>query len=552
MATLGWLLKPGAVRRLLKLVGGAPTELADTDWSELADGPGSGLDADTLDGQHAAAFLGANATAVSAAKLATPRTIFLSGDAAGSVAFDGSANITLAVAVLDDSHNHIIGNVDGLQTALDAVVPDARLSGDYHNASLILDDTHNVIKKASTGSYMNATVYAPVVAVYSFCGDPVAGNGMIDTAAVVIKLPVLSDIAKTHLRCTIKGYFEDLPIEFMLAATWGGSSWSTTNARAISLGSKNIPIRLGTKSGDPIIYIGDTSLAGVNFNYVVSDVFLSGNDISQALLKGWTVERSASEGNYALSADLTRAAIETNKIQFAADEGDKLKLWGDAYGFGVEGGAQYAYAHNSHRWYLNGPADEGASDWMELNATGLNLAQGAVLQFANNTQQKINLYSDTFAIGVEASTQYYRASLYHRWYLNTPADGGASDYMQLSTAGLDVLGSIGTQTNLTVSGFSLLGESSPWIKCKIVSGVFPSTTGGSVQWAHGLDYQKILGATIMVGRSDGIYQISGFGWSSGEFMRAFLTPTAVYILGRSGYDSVFLGQAVRVLIWYTA
>ncbi|MCW7552598.1 hypothetical protein NX722_08030 [Endozoicomonas gorgoniicola] len=53
-------------------------------------------------------------------KLTTARTISLSGDATGSVSFDGSANKTLSVTVKDDSHNHTIANVDGLQTALDA------------------------------------------------------------------------------------------------------------------------------------------------------------------------------------------------------------------------------------------------------------------------------------------------------------------------------------------------------------------------------------------------------------------------------------------------
>ena len=42
------------------------------------------------------------------------QTITLSGDASGS----GTTSITVTVA--DDSHNHIIANVDGLQTALDA------------------------------------------------------------------------------------------------------------------------------------------------------------------------------------------------------------------------------------------------------------------------------------------------------------------------------------------------------------------------------------------------------------------------------------------------
>lgn len=64
--------------------------------------------------------LATTANAVSASKLATPRSITLSGDVSGTVNFDGSANVGITTTVADDSHNHIIGNVDGLQTALDA------------------------------------------------------------------------------------------------------------------------------------------------------------------------------------------------------------------------------------------------------------------------------------------------------------------------------------------------------------------------------------------------------------------------------------------------
>ena len=59
-----------------------------------------------------------NATA--ADKLKTARAISLTGDVTGSADFDGSEAISIAVTVADDSHNHIISNVDGLQDALNA------------------------------------------------------------------------------------------------------------------------------------------------------------------------------------------------------------------------------------------------------------------------------------------------------------------------------------------------------------------------------------------------------------------------------------------------
>lgn len=61
----------------------------------------------------------AGGAATSANKLATARTISLTGDVTGSTSFDGSGNVSITATVADDSHNHTIANVDGLQIILD-------------------------------------------------------------------------------------------------------------------------------------------------------------------------------------------------------------------------------------------------------------------------------------------------------------------------------------------------------------------------------------------------------------------------------------------------
>ena len=58
-----------------------------------------------------------------ATKLATARTISLTGDVSGSTSFDGSGNVSITATVADDSHNHTIANVDGLQSALNDKAP---------------------------------------------------------------------------------------------------------------------------------------------------------------------------------------------------------------------------------------------------------------------------------------------------------------------------------------------------------------------------------------------------------------------------------------------
>ena len=54
-------------------------------------------------------------TSGTASALATARTIALSGDVSGSASFDGTSNVTITATVADDSHNHVTGNIDGLE-----------------------------------------------------------------------------------------------------------------------------------------------------------------------------------------------------------------------------------------------------------------------------------------------------------------------------------------------------------------------------------------------------------------------------------------------------
>lgn len=79
-----------------------------------------------LPGVNAAGNQDTSGVAATATALATARTIALSGDVTGSVSFNGTGDVSITSTVLDDSHAHIVSNVDGLQAALDAKAPTAR------------------------------------------------------------------------------------------------------------------------------------------------------------------------------------------------------------------------------------------------------------------------------------------------------------------------------------------------------------------------------------------------------------------------------------------
>jgi hypothetical protein len=67
-------------------------------------------------------FNGSSNVSITTTATADP-TLTLSGDASGSATFTNLGNATLSVTIADDSHNHTISNIDGLQVALDAKAP---------------------------------------------------------------------------------------------------------------------------------------------------------------------------------------------------------------------------------------------------------------------------------------------------------------------------------------------------------------------------------------------------------------------------------------------
>jgi hypothetical protein len=173
-----------------KLDGVEANATADQTASEIltaiktVDGSGSGLDADLLDGNQASAFATSshnhtldslsnvtitsnssgeilkwngtawvNNTLEEVGALTANQTITLSGDVSGS----GTTSISVTVA--DDSHNHVISNVDGLQTSLNSKLS---LSGGTMTGTLTLnaDPTSNL--HAATKEYVDTIAAAGI------------------------------------------------------------------------------------------------------------------------------------------------------------------------------------------------------------------------------------------------------------------------------------------------------------------------------------------------------------------------------------------------------
>lgn len=92
-----------------------------------------------LPGVNTAGSQSTTGNAATSSALATARTISLGGDLSGSASFDGSTNVTISAAVADDSHNHTISNVDGLQSALDGKVDDSQVLTNVPSGAVFTD-----------------------------------------------------------------------------------------------------------------------------------------------------------------------------------------------------------------------------------------------------------------------------------------------------------------------------------------------------------------------------------------------------------------------------
>ena len=156
--------------------------------------------------------------ASTASSWATSRTITLTGDATGSVSIDGSADASLTVVVGDDSHNHIISNVDGLQTALDGK---ASLTGSYSNPSWITSLAGSKVTGNISGNAANVTGTVPLTN---------GGTGATTAAAALAALGGLSGVLNSSNSTSLSISIEIGGVDYILQAGSGFIGGNTTGS----------------------------------------------------------------------------------------------------------------------------------------------------------------------------------------------------------------------------------------------------------------------------------------------------------------------------------
>jgi hypothetical protein len=156
-------------------------------------------------------------------KWTTARTLTLNGDVSGSVSWDGSGNATLTTTVADDSHNHTIANVDGLQSALDGKQP----AGTYNtiigtdsdintSGSTIIDNiyvTDGVITSMGTRTLTASDIgAAPTSHTHSYL--PLSGGNLSGSLDVAGNITIDGTIESSGLyhQWNVKSYYGNVAL----------------------------------------------------------------------------------------------------------------------------------------------------------------------------------------------------------------------------------------------------------------------------------------------------------------------------------------------------
>lgn len=147
------------------------------------------------------AKLDATANAVSATKLQTSRNIALSGDVTGTIPFDGTADINIVATVQDNSHNHTIANITGLQTALDGKVDESVQGLTIHRFIQV----SNGANATATPNNINTTTILPLLATGSFNAafNNTTGYGNLDLVNNWINVANINPNANLSARVTL-------------------------------------------------------------------------------------------------------------------------------------------------------------------------------------------------------------------------------------------------------------------------------------------------------------------------------------------------------------
>ena len=223
----------------------------------------------------AAACTGNAATATTATKLATARTITLGTDLTGSVNFDGSGNVTLNASVVNNSHSHTSTNISdatSANTASKIVERDA--SGNF-SAGIITASLNGNANTATSATSATSAAKWTTARTITLSGDVTGTSAAWDGSGnLAFSGTIVGNNSHTHNDSTIDGLDAS-------AITTGTLSRNTTGNAATANWADTVDVNTSASSSllNVVFNSGDTVYSDGGLRYRSSDnfLFVSGN-----------------------------------------------------------------------------------------------------------------------------------------------------------------------------------------------------------------------------------------------------------------------------------
>lgn len=461
------------------------------------------------------------ATADTALKLSTPRTISTTGDATYSVSFDGSANVSSAITLATVNSN--VGAFGGA-SSIPAITVNAKgqvtaVSTNSIGNELIaiqsLSDTPGFLKKTGDGTYS-----IDINSYLSLAGGTLTGD-LISTSATVSTSPTTGAICGASLG--ISGA--------IFAGTLNGNGSGLTTLNASNLSSGTIPdARLtGAYTGITNLTGSGTATFGAFSGSGASLTALNASNISTGTinaarlpasylpLTGGTVKGTLTVAAEALTGYYSQVVQSGNNLDIIANGDQAFRV-----SLGTNNGT------GNIRFFTAGWTT-GDTERMQITATG-NVGIGLV-----NPSTKLQVAGTitTTDMIVSAATP------------STSPTTGASR----------VTGGQGIGGNQYVGGFTSLGgnASHPGIKIKVLTGTTAATEGGVSRIAHGLTVSKIVSVTVLVNQSENAFVLSGYSTQFvGHHFSVSADDTDIIIINHPTDSENILLKPVKITVIYTA
>jgi hypothetical protein len=386
-------------------------------WHSTNDSSGSGLDADLLDGQEGSYYAPAS-TAL------TTSTSF-GGDVSGTYN---------AIVVADDSHNHVISNIDGLQTALDA-----KLASSSYTAADVLTKIKTV---DGSGSGLDAdTVDGNEASAFILKGTQIASGAAWTTATRFGSVGELSQAAGNHALSVRSENNNDAFMSFHIGSDY-----------AVHFGLDGTSNRLhvgGWSDGTGIQYqmydSRDGSAANWNTAYTVANAALpkAGGTLTGTLNFSQPVGLGFANGQYIKDngsgglAIYSGAAINLTSTSFTSNGSTVWHSGNDGSGSGLDADlldAQQGSYYLDYNNFTNTPS--GGAGYLTQSSAFNNQGQGHSTRTSFATGSPSFPFGFNFvqgpgnSPGVNSAGQYY--SLYTGLGSEYPATGSGSYGMELA------------------------------------------------------------------------------------------------------------------------